>query len=137
MGCVKLNDIRSRDLNAIVDTEIWIKEPRDLLLFLDDYKKCISPGRPASRTRVLVKLKEKPGFKARVDFFTDTECRLVVMNLTFSCCKVIKPVTIYAPNKNGQIEYYRDLEKFLCLSHSLLLLGKYKTIRDARINYVG
>lgn len=55
-------------------------------------------------------------------FFVDPEARLVVMDLMFSSNKVIRLVAIYALNKTGQSEYYRNLEIFLYTSHTLTIL---------------
>lgn len=77
--------------------------------------------------------------------FTDPEGRLVVVDLTFSYSKVltfsyskvIRLVAIYAPNKNRQSEYYRNLERFLGTTHLIVLPGDYNTICDAHVDYVG
>lgn len=51
-----------------------------------------------------------------------------MVDLTFSCRKTTKLVAIHAPPTSGQNEYFRDLEKFMGTSYSLILLVYYNTI---------
>lgn len=69
-------------------------------------------------------------------FYSDTEDRLIILGLTFSCGKTIRLVAINAAHV-GKSDNFRDLQKFLNTSHSIVLLGDYSTILDARVDRVG
>lgn len=57
------------------------------------------------------------------------------MDFTSSCDKTIRPVAIYAPNV-GQSEHFRDLEKLLSTTDSLVLLGNFNIICDTHVDNV-
>lgn len=67
-----LYDVRSRDLDVIVDTEARLKGARNLLPLFDNYKKIISPSRP--RCGVFVLLKDRVSEKILI--ISDPESRL-------------------------------------------------------------
>lgn len=66
----------------------------------------------------MVLLKRNPVSEKKL-FSSDPKGRLV-MHLAFNCSKTIRLVEIYAPNV-AQSEYFRELEKFVGMSHLLVL----------------
>lgn len=69
--------------------------------------------------------------------FVDPERRLVVIDMTPNGSKTFGLVGVYAARNIGQSECFRGQEKFLVTPHTLVLLGNFNTICDARVNSVG
>lgn len=60
---------------------------------------------------------------------------MVVMDQAFSCGKTIRLAAVYTSSIIGQNKYFRDLEKFQGMSHSLIFLGD--AVWNAHVDYAG
>lgn len=77
---------------------------------MNAYDKLVSPGHHVSGSRCWSSLK-KTRVQGKNLVVVDPDGRLVVMDLVFSSSKTIRLVAMYVPDKIGQKEYYRNLEK--------------------------
>lgn len=84
---------------------------------------------------ILVPLKRNR-ISENIDFFLDTEGKLVVLDLAFICGKMVRLVGIYVHNI-GQRYYFRDSEKFLGTLHLLTVLGDFNVGHGTCVDSAG
>ncbi len=132
-----LNDLRSLNMDVVAITETRISDTRALAPIFDDFEVHASLSRrEMGGGGVAVFFRKSLGLEVR-KIFLDPDGKLVVLDVDGSEGAAFRLVAVYAPTGAGRPDFFRRLEPFLGTSRSLVVLGDFNGILDARWDCVG
>ena len=117
-------------------SETRISEAHSFAPIFDDFEVYASLSRPGSGGGVAVLFRK--GLDLEVwTIFLDPNGKLVVLDVRNSEGSAFRLVAVYAPTGAGRPDFFGRLEPFLGTSRSLVLVGDWNGILDARWDCVG
>ena len=131
-----LNDLRSFGMDVVAVSETRISDTHDFAPTFDDYEIFASLSRPGMGGGVAVLFRRGLGLQVRT-IFLDPEGKSVVLDVSNGEGDAFRLVAVYAPTGAGRPDFFRRLEVFLGTSRSLVLVGDWNAILDARLDAVG